>query len=156
MTSRIALVAPGQRVSAARDSNLADAVNDLTAGVAPASAALDPAGEAVAVFTITDVSGVELQAVAGVGTPTAGAVRETVRVPPELGELSRDAVTITISDVNNATATDGTTNETWKMLKPYAVGDVIVVFRWSVDGVWVDRNIAGRMWASEPPGGFTL
>ena len=62
----------------------------------------------------------------------------------------------TTVDAQTATATDGTTTETWAVTPDYAVGQIILVYRLFTDYVdagsavaieWVDLNISGRAWA---------
>jgi len=63
--------------------------------------------------------------------------------------------TLTTVAAQTATATDGTTTETWKVTPDYAVGSIILAYRLytgEVDGSgesieWVDLNISGRAWA---------
>jgi len=150
MTERIGRVVQGQELSAAATNRRADAIEQLNDLLASQNAALAEHDAQSQLMRITGVLGTTLQAIAGAGAPSGGETVYNVRLPPELAEASRGGVAITIADVNNATATDGTTNEIWTMTKTYAPGDVIEAFYWETDGVFVDRNIAGRMWAAEP------
>jgi len=150
MTHRIVRVTQGQAVSAARANAVADRIHELDDVLTPHFGDVPDTEAEGQLFTITDISGTELLAIAGTNAPAVGDSIFTVRLAPELVEASRDGVTITVIDVNNATATDGTTNETWSMIKPFAIGDIVEAFQWESDGVFVDRNIAGRMWAADP------
>ena len=150
MTERIARVVARAPISARQWNRQAQAVDDLNDAVGLVPDELDAFRADAQLMIITDVTGTALLAAAGTVAPVGAETIFAVRLAPELVEASRGAVTITVIDVNNATATDGTTNETWSMVKPFAVGDVIEAFRWESDGVFVDRNIAGRMWAADP------
>ena len=104
-----------------------------------------------ALFYITDVSGSDLEAILGSSAPVGGEATFTIKLPPDLTDTSWEGgVTVTITDVNNASATDGVDNETWKMTRQYYVGAVILA-AFDEDGELYDVNRAGRMWAFVPP-----
>jgi len=150
MTDRILRVERGQGISAARANAVGDQLAQIADQLAPEFGdAFDPDAHSQ-LMRVNDVSGPELLCVAGTLPPVGGETLFTVRLAPELVEDQRGGVVVTVTDVNNASATDGTTIESWSMIKSYAVGDVIEAFQWDSDGVFVDRNIAGRMWAADP------
>ena len=149
MTDRILRVTRGQPISAARANRVGDQLAQLADQLAPEfGTAFDPDAHSQ-LMTITDVSGAFLLAIAGTLAPVGGETIFTVRLAPELVEAARAGVAVTVTDVNTATATDGVVTEDWKMTKSFAIGDVIEAFQWDSDGVFVDRNIAGRMWAAD-------
>ncbi len=104
--------------------------------------------ELAALFRLTDVTGTVLKGIAGTVAPVGGETVFDIRLPASLVATSwPGGVTVTHIDVNNATATDGSDNETWKMTKGYAIGDIVEAFLWETDGVYVDRNLDARSWA---------
>ena len=150
MTERIPRVVEGDNLSARWLNRVGVSTDELNDAIQRERDAPDLDQHVGHLMTITDVAGTALLAIAGTAAPVGGETVFTVRLPPELVEAARDGVAITVTDVNNATATDGVALETWRMVKSYAVNDIIEAFYWELDGVFVDRNIAARMWAAVP------
>ena len=69
----------------------------------------------------------------------------TVKPPPTLTELMREAVNYVYADINTRTA-DGT--EAQRLTPVYLLNDPLFIV--PLDGEWYDLNIDGRQWAKLP------
>lgn len=129
---------------------MSDEINDLVEARRGISRTLGEANDQGMWFRIIDVAGTALSCIAGTVADTGPEFIYTIALPDDLTATAwPGGVTVTHTDVNNASATDGTTAEDWKMTKAYAVGNSIRARFWD-DGRWIDDNIAGRMWAAVP------